>query len=303
MPFATDGGSGTVTVSRAVWSDSGEMAPPQGQRYLSLDVTVTATSGEVPVDAILFLAETSDGPTLPGFGPDLDRPLGGRLLRAGQEVSGQLGYVLAPGPVRGSCGGRDAPGGGRDRDPGPVSGSFRNRRFRATAPEDRPRRSRSASRVIVTDGDAVLLFADTDPGIPGSGWWVTPGGGIDPGETPRAAAVREVAEETGLVIEPERLVGPVAVRTVVHGYSDQVLSQHESFFVLAVDAPFEIVPDGWTADEQTHSRRLGLAPAGHARRTASAGVAGRISPNSSPSPDAATPGRSTSVGSRSRPCR
>ena len=100
VPFATDGGSGTVTVSRAVWSDSGEMAPPQGQRYLSLDVTVTATSGEVPVDAILFLAETSDGPTLPGFGPDLDRPLGGRLLRAGQEVSGQLGYVLTPGPVR-----------------------------------------------------------------------------------------------------------------------------------------------------------------------------------------------------------
>lgn len=131
-----------------------------------------------------------------------------------------------------------------------MSGSFRNRRFRATAPEDRPRRSRSASRVIVTDGDAVLLFADTDPGIPGSGWWVTPGGGIDPGETPRAAAVREVAEETGLVIEPERLVGPVAVRTVVHGYSDQVLSQHESFFLLAVDARFEIVPDGWTADEQ-----------------------------------------------------
>ncbi len=131
-----------------------------------------------------------------------------------------------------------------------MSEPFRTRRFEPVAPELRPRRSRSAARVIVTDREVVLLLADTDPGLPGSRWWVTPGGGIDPGETPLAAAVREVAEETGLVVAAEELLGPVAVRTVVHGYSDQVLSQTESFYLLLVAELFEPDPAGLTAAEE-----------------------------------------------------
>lgn len=37
--------------------------------------------------------------------------------------------------------------------------------------------------------------------------WVLPGGGIDAGETPELAVIREVAEETGFEIEIERLSG------------------------------------------------------------------------------------------------
>ncbi len=126
---------------------------------------------------------------------------------------------------------------------------FRTRRYHPVPTAERPHRARSGARVIVTDGSHVLLLADTDPGIPGSRWWVTPGGGVDRGESPRQAAVRELAEETGLRVEPGQLLGPVAVRDVVHGYSDQVLHQHESFFVLRTPR-FEVDTAGQTEGEQ-----------------------------------------------------
>lgn len=127
--------------------------------------------------------------------------------------------------------------------------SFRTRRFTPVPPAERPHRSRRATRVVVTDGVAVLLFADTDPGIAGSRWWVTPGGGIDPGETALDAGVRELFEETGLRVAASDLLGPVMTRVVVHGYSDQVLTQHETFFVL-VTSEFVLDTSRHTADEQ-----------------------------------------------------
>ena len=102
-------------------------------------------------------------------------------------------------------------------------------------PADRPVRTRRAVRVIVVGpDDRVLLFEDSDPGIAGVTWWVTPGGGIDPGETERQTAVREMAEETGYVLAEDELVGPLATRYAVHGYSDQVLEQQETFYLVRV---------------------------------------------------------------------
>lgn len=130
-----------------------------------------------------------------------------------------------------------------------ASTPFRTRRFAPVPPSERPRRSRVGVRVIVTDGEAVLLLLDSDPGLPGSRWYVTPGGGVDPGESAREAAVRELLEETGLRVTASDLIGPVMTRTAVHGYSDQILVQDEEFFVLR--AP-RFVPDvsGHTTDEQ-----------------------------------------------------
>ena len=50
--------------------------------------------------------------------------------------------------------------------------------------------------VLRADGAALLQHRDDIPTIQDPGLWVVPGGHVEPGETPVAAAVREVEEET-----------------------------------------------------------------------------------------------------------
>lgn len=157
--------------------------------------------------------------------------------------------------------------------PAPASVGAVNREYRVLPPAERPRKIRRAVRVLVLAGDEVLLFADSDPGLPQFAWWVTPGGGIDPGETERQAAVRELHEETGLVTTQDALVGPVASRLVLHGYSDEVLEQNETFWLLEVDR-FEVDISGHTEEEQ-------VTMTGH-RWWPLAELAGPVSPDKEP---------------------
>lgn len=115
---------------------------------------------------------------------------------------------------------------------------------------ERPRRTRRTARVLLLDEqNRVLLFTDTDPGMHDSHWWITPGGGIEEGESERVAAIREVSEETGLQLADEQLLGPIMVRHVVHGYTDVVIDQHDTFFFARVPA-FDISTAGHTAEER-----------------------------------------------------
>ena len=61
---------------------------------------------------------------------------------------------------------------------------------------------------IVTDGDGRLLLVKRGH-EPEAGRWSLPGGRVVPGESDHQAVVREVREETGLWVEPGRLVGAV----------------------------------------------------------------------------------------------
>jgi ADP-ribose pyrophosphatase YjhB (NUDIX family) len=56
--------------------------------------------------------------------------------------------------------------------------------------------------VVVEDGRILLLNQDTDTGRS----WSLPGGKLEAGETLAQALVREMMEETGLDIEPGRLL-------------------------------------------------------------------------------------------------
>jgi 8-oxo-dGTP pyrophosphatase MutT (NUDIX family) len=66
------------------------------------------------------------------------------------------------------------------------------------------------SAVILEEGRVLLQRRDD------TGRWGLPGGGVEPGESVRQALIREVREETGLDVEPLRLIGV---------YSDPVYHQ------------------------------------------------------------------------------
>jgi mutator protein MutT len=56
--------------------------------------------------------------------------------------------------------------------------------------------------VAVIPRDGRWLATRRAEGIAFGGWWCFPGGGIEPGERPTEALVREVREEVGLEVEP-----------------------------------------------------------------------------------------------------
>lgn len=69
------------------------------------------------------------------------------------------------------------------------------------------RRTRVAAYGLLVDGHQILLCRLSKQLPRHTGRWTLPGGGIDFGESPESAMIREVYEETGLIVEAAGLAG------------------------------------------------------------------------------------------------
>lgn len=101
-----------------------------------------------------------------------------------------------------------------------------------------PRRQRVAAYAVILRGDRILL-SRLAPYISATGQWTLPGGGLDHGEDPRAAVVREIREETGL----DAQVGETA-----HVYSAHMPRAWRDGRRVDTHA-LRIVYDGWVASD------------------------------------------------------
>jgi 8-oxo-dGTP pyrophosphatase MutT (NUDIX family) len=117
-----------------------------------------------------------------------------------------------------------------------------------------PERQRIAAYALLTrDGEVLLTQMSSRTRIEGR--WTLPGGGIDHGEDPRSALRREVYEETGLRVEPGRVLDVHATHFVGARADGLVENYHgiHLIFEAEVDpSSREVVPhvveeDGSTA--------------------------------------------------------
>jgi 8-oxo-dGTP pyrophosphatase MutT (NUDIX family) len=105
----------------------------------------------------------------------------------------------------------------------------------------------AAAALVEDDAGRLLLVRQSD-----TGQWAAVGGAIDPGESPEQAAIREAAEETGLQVTIDRLVGVVGGGefevTYPNGdrvaYISTVYSAHATSGEIRVDDD-EVIEASW----------------------------------------------------------
>ena len=145
--------------------------------------------------------------------------------------------------------GAGVPGAGRRP---PVSAEDREREAGEAAGRDlgdgeaagRESVLRRVARVVLLDPqDRILLMHGYEPEDPADRWWFTPGGGLEGDETREEAALRELAEETGIT---EVELGPVLWRRICSFPFDGRRWDQDEWYFLARTAQTATDPKGLT---------------------------------------------------------
>jgi len=110
---------------------------------------------------------------------------------------------------------------------------------------------RSCVRVVLQDaGGRILLFRAQLESRSSEHWWELPGGGIEPGETYQQTAVRELAEETGLLVSLAQVGPPRWRRTSTWTARGIRRLQHEVVVPVQLAADRPPITDGGRTEEE-----------------------------------------------------
>jgi 8-oxo-dGTP pyrophosphatase MutT (NUDIX family) len=100
--------------------------------------------------------------------------------------------------------------------------------------------------VLLDAADRLLLLHGHEPADPSVAWWFTPGGGVEPGETLREAAARELVEETGL--SGFELGEVLWERSCAFGFDGRCWEQDEWYFLARLPARADPLAPGDAGD-------------------------------------------------------
>ncbi|OPF72691.1 DNA mismatch repair protein MutT [Streptomyces antioxidans] len=111
------------------------------------------------------------------------------------------------------------------------------------------RELRKVARVVLLDPqDRILLLHGLEPDDPSSTWWFTPGGGLEGDETHEEAALRELAEETGIT---DVRLGPLLWRRICSfPFAGRRWDQEEWYYLCRTQQTTARTGDGLTELER-----------------------------------------------------
>lgn len=110
---------------------------------------------------------------------------------------------------------------------------------------------RTAGRMFVLDDQLrVLLMHERRDLDSDDSHWITPGGGVEQGESLAEAATREVYEETGLRIPLPVDAQPMYVERVPFHFAGDDFDQTNHYFLVRVPSGVDIAPAAHTETEK-----------------------------------------------------